>query len=215
MEKIDFKKELKHLYRPSSKKIEMVDVPAMNFLMVEGQGDPNTSPEFQNAIETLFSVAYTLKFLIKKGDMAIDYGVLPLEGLWWTEEMKDFSVEKKAAWKWTMMIQQPEFVTAEHILTAKGQVEKKKNPPALGKLQFKSYHEGKSAQILYIGPFADEGPTIEMIHDFIHDNGYELTGRHHEIYLSDFRRTAPAKLRTIIRQPMKKVTKLTSDRTTI
>jgi hypothetical protein len=202
MEKKDFKKELKQLYRPSSKKVTVVEVPELNYLMIDGQGDPNTSQEYQEAVEALFSVSYTLKFMIKKSDLQIDYGVLPLEGLWWVDDMTQFSVDDKGSWKWTSMMMQPEYVTPELVEQACAQVKKKKNPAALSKLVFKTYHEGLSAQIMHIGPYAEEGPTIERLHTFIEEGGYLRSGKHHEIYLNDFRRTAPEKLRTVIRQPM-------------
>jgi hypothetical protein len=205
MQKIDLRKEWKHLYKPSPKKVEIVDVPQMNFLMIDGRGDPNTSQEFQEAVEALFGVSYTAKFMVKKGEITVDYSVMPLEGLWWMDDMAEFSIERKHEWKWTAMIMQPEYVSADLLQTAMAQVEKKKNPAALSKLRFESYHEGEAAQILHIGPFAEEGPTIAKIHQFIEDNGYALSGKHHEIYLSDFRRAAPEKLKTIIRQPLKAV----------
>jgi hypothetical protein len=203
MAKIDFKKELKHLYKPSAKKVEIVDVPQMNFLMIDGEGDPNTSQEFQDAVEVLYSLSYTLKFMIKKGDLKIDFGVMPLEGLWWTDDMSQFSTENKDNWKWTLMIMQPEYVTAELFNEAAEQVKKKKNPPALSKVRFEVFSEGKSAQIMHIGPFSEEGPTIKKVHNFIQENGCKLSGKHHEIYLSDIRKAAPEKWKTIIRQPMK------------
>lgn len=202
MSKIDYKKELKHLYKPSTKKVEMVDVPRMNFLMIDGKGDPNTAQEYKDAVEALFSVSYAVKFMIKKGELAIDYGVMPLEGLWWADDMSTFSVEDKSNWKWTGMIMQPEYVTNELVKEAIEQVKKKKGLPGLPKLHFEAFTEGKAAQILHIGPFSEEGPTIEKTHQFIEKNGYERSGKHHEIYLSDFRRTAPEKLKTIIRQPI-------------
>ena len=199
--KIDLRKELKHLYNPSSKQIAIVDVPEMNFLMIDGQGDPNTSQAYQDAVEALYSVAYTLKFMVKKGESAVDYAVMPLEGLWWVEDMTQFSVNDKDAWKWTSMIMQPEYVTEELLQEALKQVGKKKDLPALSGMRFESFREGQAAQILYFGPYSDEGPTIERIHRFIVEQGRRLLGRHHEIYLSDPRRTAPAKLKTVIRQP--------------
>ena len=199
--KIDLRKELKHLYNPSSKQIAIVDVPEMNFLMIDGQGDPNTSVAYRNAVEALFAVSYTLKFMIKKGESAVDYAVMPLEGLWWVEDMTQFSVNDKDAWKWTSMIMQPEYVTEELLQEALKQVGKKKDLPALSGMRFESFREGQAAQILYFGPYSDEGPTIERIHRFIVEQGRRLLGRHHEIYLSDPRRTAPAKLKTVIRQP--------------
>lgn len=205
MKKIDLKKELKHLYNPSTKEISIVDVPKMNFLMIDGKGDPNTSQEYKEAIEALYTVSYSLKFMIKKGETAIDYVVMPLEGLWWTDDMAQFSTENKGIWKWTAMIMQPEYVTKDLVTKAFEQVEKKKNPPALSKMRFESFHEGLSAQIMHIGPYSAEGPTIKKLHSFIKEKGYEFDGlvqKHHEIYLSDPRRTAPEKMKTIIRQPM-------------
>ncbi|MCI5144958.1 MAG: hypothetical protein D3923_05370, partial [Candidatus Electrothrix sp. AR3] len=126
MEKIDYKKVCKHLYRPSAKKIVLVDVPEMNFLMIDGKGDPNSSQAFQDAVHALYPLAYALKFMVKKGAIKIDYGVLPLEGLWWTDDMASFSVEKKEDWQWTLMIMQPDFITREMVATASEQVRSKK-----------------------------------------------------------------------------------------
>jgi hypothetical protein len=140
--------------------------------------------------------------MVKKGELAIDYGVLPLEGLWWAEDMSKFSVESKGDWKWTLMIMQPEFITGEMVAEATAQVRKKKNPAALSSLRFESFTEGKAAQIMHIGPFSEEGPTIQKVHEFIEAKGRRLRGKHHEIYLSDIRKAAPEKWKTIIRQPM-------------
>jgi len=199
--KIDLKKELKHLYNPSAKQVSVVEVPEMNFLMIDGTGDPNTSQAYQDAVEALYSIAYALKFMVKKGKSAVDYAVMPLEGLWWVDDMTRFSMNDKDAWKWTSMIMQPEFITAGLFQEALRQVKKKKDLPALSGMRFESFYEGQAAQILYFGPYSDEGPTIERIHRFIVEQARRLRGRHHEIYLSDPRRTAPAKLKTIIRQP--------------
>jgi len=201
MEKIDFKKELKHLYSPSAKEAVTVKVPKMNFLMVDGQGDPNTAQEYKDAIEALYAVSYALKFMTKKGK-EVDYVVMPLEGLWWTEDMTEFTMENKDAWKWTSMIMQPHYVTEELVQKALEQVEEKKNLPALSKMRFESLQEGLSAQIMHIGPYSVEAPTIERLHNFIREKGYELRGKHHEIYLSDPRRSKPESLKTIIRQPI-------------
>jgi len=202
MKKIDLKKELKHLYSVSTKEVAIVDVPEMKFLMVDGDGNPNDSQEFKEGIEALYSVSYTLKFMIKKGETAVDYVVLPLEGLWWSDDMAAFSAGEKDKWKWTLMIMQPRYVTEDLFETAAHEVGKKKNPPALSRIRYKSYHEGLSAQIMHIGPYSGEGPTIERLHSFIKEKGHNLRGKHHEIYLSDPRRTAPEKIKTIIRQPM-------------
>ena len=202
MAKIDYKMQLKHLYRPSAKKVEIVEVPQMNFLMVDGEGDPNTSQSFSDAIEALYPVSYTLKFMVKKGDTGVDYGVLPLEALWWADNMTAFSTGNKAAWKWTLMIMQPEFITLKMVNEALDEVERKKRPVSLPLVRFETFKEGKAAQIMHIGPFADEGPTVEKVHCFIEDSGSRRIGKHHEIYLSDIRRAAPEKWKTIIRQPM-------------
>lgn len=202
MKKLDLKKEWKHLYQPPKNQVVEVDVPDLNYLMVDGEGDPNTSQEFQDALAVLFPVSYTLKFMVKKGPLAIDYGVMPLEGLWWMDDMSKFTLEDKSQWKWTLMILQPEFISRQMVETAIAEVKKKKNPAALSKLRFETWSEGKAAQIMHIGPFSEEGPTVEKVHNFIKQRGLKLTGKHHEIYLSDIRRGDPAKWKTIIRQPM-------------
>lgn len=202
MKKIDLKKELKHLYGVSGKSTVLVNVPTMNFLMVDGEGNPNTAQAYTDAVQALYTVSYTLKFMLKKGKAAIDYGVMPLEGLWWADEMEDFSPDNKDIWKWTAMIMQPEWITPELVKEAEEQAAKKKDLPALQNLRFQSFEEGKAAQCLHIGPYADEAPTIERLHQFIRDQGLTLRDKHHEIYLSDPRRAAPEKLKTIIRQPV-------------
>lgn len=202
MRKIDYKKELKQLYQPSAKTVAAVDVPPMAFLMIDGEGDPNTSKDYAEAVEALFSVSYTVKFMVKKGPSAVDYGVMPLEGLWWADDMSKFSTDDKSNWKWTLMIMQPPPVTAKVIDSAIAEVKVKKNLPALSKLRFENFAEGRCAQTLHIGPFSQEGPTIARVHRFIEEHGCALSGKHHEIYLSDIRRAAPAKWKTIVRQPM-------------
>ncbi len=202
MDKVDIKKQCKEFYNASSKEVTVVDVPAMNFLMVDGQRSPNNSPEYIVAIEALFSVSYTLKFMIKKS-RDVDYVVLPLEGLWWADDMTKFSADRKDEWKWTAMIMQPQYVTSEDVKEAIEQIKKKKDLPAIAKIRFESFFEGKAAQIMYIGPYSSEGATIAKIHEFIQNIGYTLRGKHHEIYLNNPGRIAPEKLRTIIRQPMK------------
>lgn len=202
MLKIDYKKELKHLYNPSAKNVELVDVPRMNFLMIDGEGDPNTAKSFSDAIEALFSLSYTLKFMVKKGPLGIDYGVMPLEALWWADDMTAFRIGNKSAWKWTVMIMQPECITLDLALAAMQEVGRKKALAALPLARFEPFTEGPSAQIMHIGPFSEEGPTIEKAHAFITASGAKLSGKHHEIYLSDIRRAAPEKWKTIVRQPL-------------
>ena len=201
MEKMDLLKTLKPLYQASAKEMALVDVPAMNFLMVDGVGDPNTAPAYAQAVEVLFMVSYTLKFMIRKGPLAIDYGVMPLEGLWWVDDMSKFSVTDKSNWKWTAMIMQPSFVTPEMVATAIADVKAKKHPVAITRIRLASFAEGKCAQVLHLGPFSEEGPTIARLHQFIEAHG-QRSGKHHEIYLSDIRRADPSKWKTIIRQPM-------------
>lgn len=204
MTKIDFKKDLKHLYNPPAKAVVIVDVPQMNFLMVDGAGNPNTSHEFKDAIEALYAVSYALKFIIKK-EMTMDYVVMPPEGLWWCDDMAEFNTENKDAWKWILMIMQPQYVTEDLFDKAIIQVEIKKKLPAISRIRFQNLHEGLSAQIMHIGPYSDEAPTIEKLHDFIKENGYGFSGKHHEIYLSDPRKSSPQKMKTVLRQPIKKM----------
>jgi hypothetical protein len=205
MKKIDFKKELKYLYYASSKEVKIIKVPEMKFLMIDGEGDPNTSKDFQIAVEALYSLSYTLKFMIKKDKVAIDYGVLPLEGLWWMDDMTKFSMENKDDWKWTMMIMQPKYVNVKLVHQATEQVSRKKELPSLEKVRFESFNEGLSAQILHIGTYDSEEPTIKGLHKYVKDNDYELRDKHHEIYLNDPGRTAPEKMKTILRQPIRKL----------
>ena len=204
MEKIDYRKTLKALYAPSAKEAAIVDVPPMNFLMVDGAGDPNASQPFAEAVEALFAVSYTLKFAVRKGPAGVDYAVMPLEGLWWMEGPGEFDPTRKDLWKWTAMIAQPEPVTRELFRAASGQVREKKDPPALSRIRFEAFAEGRCAQILHVGPFDAEGPSIEKVHRFAAENGYRLRGKHHEIYLSDMRRVAPGKMKTVVRHPVEK-----------
>lgn len=204
MLKIDYKKELKNLYNTSIEKVNIVDVPAMNFLTVNGSGDPNTSKQYQEAIEALFKVSYALKFMVKKSKHAVDFAVMPLEGLWWFEGVEQVNLENKNTWSWTSLIMQPKYVDKALVNEAIEQTRKKKDLAALPKIRFESFKEGLSAQIMHIGPYANEKPTIEKLHNFIDENGYKFNGKHHEIYLGDPRRTKPEKLKTIVRQPISK-----------
>lgn len=201
MNKIDLKKELKHLYRPPAGEVVEVEVPILRYLMIDGMGDPNTSSEYAHAVEALFAVSYAVKFMMKKGPLAIDYAVMPLEGLWWADDMETFSVGDKANWQWTMMILQPDFVTEDVIEAAIAQVQRKKKLAAVDKLRLADLAEGRCAQVLHIGPFSDEGPTIARLHAYI-DVRARRRGKHHEIYLSDIRRADPQHWKTILRQPM-------------
>ena len=203
MTKTDFKKTLKHLYNPP-RRFVTVDVPEMQFVMVDGHGDPNTTQDYKDAVEALYAVAYKIKFMSKKG-LEKDYTVPPLEGLWWAEDMETFVTRNKSQCDWTMMIMTPDWISAEFFADAVGQVRKGKDPAAINKVRLDRYHEGLSVQIMHIGSYDDEGPVLSQMHsDFIPNNGYVENGKHHEIYLSDPRRVAPEKLKTVLRQPIKK-----------
>jgi hypothetical protein len=201
MSKVDHKKELSQFYKPSAKHVCEVTVPQMAYLMIDGHGDPNTTPDYAEAVEALFSVSYTTKFTMKREIPSTDYSVMPLEGLWWADDLSVFESNDRKNWKWTMMIMQPPVVTEQIVEAAIAAVGLKKSLPALGRLRFEDFTEGRCAQTLHVGPFTEEGPTIQRVHDFILARG-RLSGKHHEIYLTDIRRTAPAKWKTIIRQPM-------------
>jgi hypothetical protein len=198
---IDFKRELRELYAPA-REPSLVEVPDLAFLMIDGHGDPNTAPEFSEAIEALYTVAYTAKFAIKRAPEGIDYRVMPLEGVFWTADMSTFATGERSAWDWTLMIMQPDQVTSEVLGEALAIASEKKSLDAIGRMRLEVFAEGLAAQVLHIGPYAAEGPTIQRLHAFIAERGYERTGKHHEIYLSDPRRTAPERLKTVLRQPV-------------
>lgn len=203
--KLDLKAQYKQLYSPPADRVTPVDVPPLPYLMIAGEGDPNTAPAWQEAMETLYGVSYALKFMSKRSPDALDYTVMPLEALWWSEDMATFSVEAKSDWLWIAMIMQPPHIAQEMVDQAMAETARKKGALAsLDRLRFEQYDEGLCAQIMHIGPYATEGPTVARLHAWILDNGYEFraAGKHHEIYLGDPRRTAPEKLKTIIRQPM-------------
>lgn len=199
MAAIDLKKQLKHLYHLPTSEIAVVEVPAMNFLMIDGSGDPN-GKVYAEAVGKLYAVAYALKFMLKKRDAERDYVVMPLEGLWRTKEGTPWYDTDRANWLWTAMIMQPEEVTEEMFEQARSEVERKKQLD-LARIRFETFSEGHVVQVLHSGPYSEERPTIERLHAFIEQRGWRGRGRHHEIYLSDPFRTAPERLRTILRQP--------------
>jgi len=201
--KVDFKKSLKELYNPPKGSFQFVDVPLMNYLMVDGKGDPNTSLDYQQAIDALYTMAYGIKFALKS--QGYDHVVPPLEGLWWMENMNEFTLANKGRWEWTMMIMQPEWVTTEWVEKVRLDAKKKKNNASLSVVRFEILNEERAVQILYTGAYEKEAPTIAELHKFIKSNGYETNGKHHEIYLSDVRKTSPDRLQTILRQPVRKV----------
>ena len=206
MANLDMKKTLKHLFTPSTKQVGIVEIPPMSYLMIDGEGNPNTSEQYVEAVQALYNMAYAIRAICKEaGDV---FTVMPLEGLWMVKGMEgvpeDFQLTPtdKDNFVWTMMILQPDFVTADIVEQARENVSKKKPaPPRLAEVYFEIYHEGDAAQLMHIGPYADEGPNIARIHQYIADNGWKLSKKHHEIYISDPRKVAPEKMKTIIRQP--------------
>jgi hypothetical protein len=212
MEKLDLKKDLKYLYAPSAKKIEAVEVPAMNFVMIDGAIEPDqvpgTSPLFAENMQALYGAAYTLKFTAKlRKENPVEYPVMALEGLWWVED-GTFDIRKPGNWKYTVMMMQPDIVTAEFFAEALAQLRKKKgDQPAFARLRLERFCEGLCVQTMHIGPYATEPATVERMQTFMQENGYEdlvgLGGKHHEIYMGDPRRADPSKLKTVLRHPVK------------
>ena len=205
MSKLDLKKELKEFYRASAKKPNMIDVPEGKFITITGRGAPG-GPAYQGALNALYSVAYTLKFKCKAEGK--DFTVMNLEGLWWWDDpsITDFAeAPPREEWNWKSMIRMPDFVSEEMIEEVKQIVKEKKVIKEVEEIKLETFHEGLSAQILHIGPFSDEGPTVKRLHDFIEEKGYRMRGLHHEIYMSDPRRVPPERWKTIIRQPVEKI----------
>lgn len=204
--KIDLKKTYRQFYLPSAKEPLIVEIPSFNFLMIDGIDARPESESFQEAIRALFSVSYKAKFLSKK-ELGKDYVVMPLEGLWWADEMDDFLDGKKENWRWTLMIHQPDLITKEMINRSIEAVIKKDPLSSLEQLRLEKFAEGKSGQILHIGPYSEEHQNILKIHHMIHEHGGHFNWqdqKHHEIYLSDFRKVVPEKLKTVIRQAFNK-----------
>ena len=206
MERLDLRKQLKHLYQPSAKMVEVVDVPELKFAMVDGAIEPEcapgSSPAFQQAIEALYGISFTLKFASKqRSEDPIDYTVMPLEALWWALDGQ-FDISHPGNWGWTAMIMQPDHITDSMFDEGLAKLRNKRPSPALDRLRFGVFHEGLSMQIMHIGPYGDEPATLARMEEFARQNSYILCGKHHEIYLGDPRRSAPEKLRTILRHPI-------------
>jgi len=199
-EKLDLKKALKPLYHAKAGTPAWVDVPPLSYLMIDGIGDPE-SEGFAQAVEALYSLAYPLKFAYKKSE-GRDWTVMPLEGLWWADDPEVFARQERDRWQWTLMILQPDFVEAGRVDECREAALKKKELPRLSQVRLETLSEGRCAQVLHVGPYAEEGETIAGLHQFIAEAGHALSGKHHEVYLSDPRRTAPEKLKTILRQPV-------------
>ncbi len=203
MKKVDHKKSLDS-YKAKAGIFRILKIPKLKYIMIDGHGDPNTSSEFREAILALYPVAYKIKFASKL-DLGKDFTVMPLEGLWWAEDMRTFvgDLRDKSSWDFSLMIMQPDWITKEIFVEAVAKARKQDSSLSLEKIRFDTLEEGKVVQILHIGSFDNETDVIREMHDdFIVKNKLVLTGKHHEIYLSDFRRTAPEKLRTILRQPV-------------
>jgi len=208
MPPFDVVKDHKPLYMPSAKHPAIVEVPELAFLMVDGRGDPTASQEFMDAMQALYSAAYTLKFSLKKTDPERDFKVAPLEGLWWADDeapSMEHLRSHRDEWNWTLLVAVPDAVTPQEVATALEAAAKKKDLPAAPRLRLERLEEGLAAQIMHLGPYEEEEPTIERLHAWVAAQGYELRGRHHEIYLGDPRRTAPERLKTVLRHPVRPV----------
>ncbi len=202
MQAYDIKKARRDLYAPQPGAFEIVAVPEMGFLMVDGHGDPNTAAAYRQAVEALYAASYSVRALAKAALQTV-HVVGPLEGLWWAEDPEAFRTRDKGAWNWTLLIVQPDWITPDIAAEALAAAQKKKPLSALGLVRFERYREGRSVQILHVGSYDDEGPTLERLHHvFLPANALAPRGRHHEIYLSDARTTEPPKLKTILRQPV-------------
>lgn len=201
MNKTDFKKTYPELYRPSPDRFTLINVPTMQFVMVDGEGNPNIAPSYRQAVEWLFSVSYAMKFAAKTS-LKKDYVVPPLEGLWWADDPADFVARRKDRWRWTMMIMAPDYLNSGMFTGAIEKTMKKLGAPPKS-LRMEAYSEGLSLQIMHIGSYDDEAPTLARLHgEVMPSQGFTFGGKHHEIYLSDPRKTDSAKLKTILRQPV-------------
>jgi len=210
MEKLDFKKLYKDLFAAKVDKVTEVTVPKLPLLMIEGTGDPNGA-EFAEAVGALYSLSYTLKFWSKKHAAPAgwrEFGVAPLEGLWWVEGADAGPMSMNAPrdrWRWRAMIMQPEFITPELVdaVRAEAATKKPESAAAMARVRLEYFEEGRSVQIMHVGPYADEMPNVMKLTDYMAEHGLASNGLHHEIYLGDPRRVAPDKLKTILRHPVK------------
>lgn len=214
MEQLDLKKDLKAYYQPSAKKPELIQIPRFQFAMLDGAiepgMEPGNSPGFQEAVEALYGISYTLKFMLKqRTENPMDYPVMALEGLWWVED-DEFDIRRKDNWKWTVMILQPEVITPPIFQEGLGQLRKKRgDQPVYSRLRLDDFEEGLCVQLMHIGPYATEPVSVDLMHTFAMQQGYLPRlgdgGKHHEIYLSDPRRAAPEKMKTVLRHPIKAI----------
>jgi hypothetical protein len=202
-DKVDLKKTLKALYAPPVGRFVEIDVPPLRYLTIDGSGNPNTSAAYKAAVEWLYSVSYPVKFMSKK-ELGRDYAVMPLEGLWWADDMSAFLSRQKDRWSWTMMILQPDWISQDMIGAGVARASAKLGPPPAS-LRLKTLEEGLCVQTMHVGSYDDEGPVLAKLHDeYLPQNGLAETGHHHEIYLGDPRKTAPDRLKTILRQPVRR-----------
>lgn len=207
MSQLDLVKLHRALYTPSHRHPAIVDVPERSFLTVEGRGAPE-SEAYDDAVGGLFGAAYTLKFAVRNRDAARDFKVAPLEGQWWTDEARPSFAALQAgrdSWNWRLLIAVPDDITDDEAAAGLEAAARKRRPAAAVTVRFERIEEGLAAQIMHIGPYADEWPTIERLHTWVTEQGYELHGRHHEVYLGDPRRTAPERLKTVIRHPVRAI----------
>ncbi|MBJ3786885.1 GyrI-like domain-containing protein [Devosia sediminis] len=201
MTKIDIRTALKPIYSATARWSE-IEVPPLRYVMVDGSGDPNSAPAYKAAVEWLYSTSYALKFAAKA--LGQDYVVPPLEGLWWADDPADFIARRKERWHWTMMILAPDVITPDMFDAARTKAEGKLGD-APATLRLAALSEGQCLQMLHIGPYDDEGPALAQLHDVeMPARGLTFNGHHHEIYLGDPRRSAPEKLKTILRQPVRR-----------
>ena len=204
MDKVDLRTVYPELYSPPRELVQVV-VPPLRYLQIDGEGDPNTAPAYQEAVGALFPLAYALKFASKK-NLGQDFVVGPLEGLWTAADPGAFVRREKDAWSWTLMILQPDWLTDGFVADVAEATRRKKGLPALDRVRFVTYDEGEAVQVLHVGPYDDEAPTLARLHEeYLPAHGLTFNGPHHEIYLSDARRTAPERLRTVLRQPVRPV----------
>jgi hypothetical protein len=199
--KIDYKKEYKELYKISPGKFAIVEVPEFNFLMIEGEG-PIDQEHFTNCHNALFALSENIKFLVKKGELGIDYPVMPLEGLWWPNEKGDFDPITKECSKWRLMMMQPYIISEKIVEQGFKQTRAKFKLPEIDEIKFESFKEGECALTIHLGPFENAEETLGGLNSFISEEGYTPTGIYHEIYLSDNRKVLPEKHRTLVRQPI-------------
>lgn len=205
MKKLDLRRELKNLYTPSAKEVELVKVPNFSFLMIDGQGDPNNSKVFENATQALYSLSYSLKFKFKF-ERKIDYPVMALEGLWWMGNNEAFDIAKREYWNWTLMILQPKMITKAIVGKVLREMKDKKGLVALDSIRLEAFNEGSSIQTMYIGPYAEDPSTLQRMQEFARDRGLQFCGKHHEVYMSDPSRVKSEKMKTILRHPVKRST---------